>query len=151
MEPYIWWVAIGAALVGIELVTGTLYLLFLGIAAFAAAIAAFLGGVLALQVSVAVIVAIAASIWVQQHRKTRVRPVMPALDIGQPVNFESWLDEGHVEAGGARRARVRYRGTIWEARIVGGWAATTTTAPGEVLYIEAIDGNTLTVSKSARR
>ena len=153
MQTYVWWVIVGVALVGIELVSGTLYLLFLGVAAFAAAASAYAGGGFALQVVVAALVAVLASLWVQHHRKTRVQPAMPALDIGQPVNFEAWLDEQRVESGGARRARVRYRGAIWEARVAGAWAGTTmnATAPGEVLYIEAIDGNTLTVSKSAHR
>jgi membrane protein implicated in regulation of membrane protease activity len=57
MDPALLWAVIGLALVIVELLTGTLYLLILGLAAFGAAGTAWLGYDLAVQVIVASVVA----------------------------------------------------------------------------------------------
>ena len=137
MEAYVVWAVVGVLLIGIELATGTLYLLFLGAAALAAAVAAYVGVAFGIQVLVAAIVAIASLFWVQQHKRTRVQPSMPSIDVGQPVSFEEWIDAG------TRRARVRYRGTVWDANVAGDAAA------GDSLFITSVDGNTLNVTKQA--
>jgi membrane protein implicated in regulation of membrane protease activity len=58
------------------------------------------------------------------------------LDRGQPVVLESWANES------AGIARVKYRGTSWEARLSGGDVRP---APGSTLYIDGMEGNTLVV------
>ena len=63
---------------------------------------------------------------------------MSSPDVGQPVIWESWLNERD------RFARVRYRGASWDARVLGECAA----EPGEMLYINAVNGNTLEVVKT---
>jgi membrane protein implicated in regulation of membrane protease activity len=57
MDPALAWAIIGLALVIVELLTGRLYLLMLGLAAFAAAGTAWLGYDLAVQGIVASVVA----------------------------------------------------------------------------------------------
>jgi len=57
MDPALLWAIIGLALVVVELLTGRLYLLMLGLAAFGAAGAAWLGYDLAVQAIVASVVA----------------------------------------------------------------------------------------------
>ena len=57
------------------------------------------------------------------------------LDRGQPVVMESWANEA------AHLARVKYRGTSWDARVTGD----SNPVPGSTLYIDAQDGNTLVV------
>ena len=42
MEPYWWWAIVGIALAIAELITGTFYLLVIGIAALVGALAAYL-------------------------------------------------------------------------------------------------------------
>ena len=57
MDPALLWAVIGLALAIVELLTGTFYLLMLGLAAFGAAGTAWLGYDLAVQVIVASVVA----------------------------------------------------------------------------------------------
>lgn len=129
--------AIGAlALVIAELLTGTFYLLMLGVAAFGAAAAAYLGLQFSSQVIVAAIVAGAGCYGVHVYRAKNRAGQMPSIDAGQPATFEQWIDQS------ARLARVRYRGAGWDARVEGAEAL----EPGSVLYVLNTDGNTLKVA-----
>ena len=132
------WAVTGLALVIVELMTGTFYLLMLGIAAFGAALAAWLGYPFSAQSVVATIIAAVGCYGVHLYRvKNRAQQMAP-IDAGMPASFESWLDAG------ARTARVRYRGASWEARVEGGEAV----EPGATVYVLAADGNTLRVAKN---
>jgi membrane protein implicated in regulation of membrane protease activity len=138
MEGYLAWGVVGLVLVIVELLTGTFYLLMLGIAAFGAALAAYLGLDFAVQAIVAAGVAGGGCYGVHlYHVKSRAAR-MPPIDAGMPASFESWVDAG------ARLARVRYRGASWEARVEGAEAL----EPGATVYVLAADGNTLKVTKN---
>jgi membrane protein implicated in regulation of membrane protease activity len=89
------------------------------------------------QAIVSAVIAVAGVIWIHQRRKSMEPAAMPSPDVGQPVTWESWLNEPD------RLARVRYRGASWDARVVGECTA----QPGEMLYISAVNGNTLEVAK----
>lgn len=138
MEADLAWAILGLALVVVELLTGTFYLLMLGLAAFGAALAAWLGQPFGVQSVVAAVVAAAGCYGVHVYRAKNDKAQMPSIDAGQPASFESWVDEG------ARLARVRYRGAPWDARVE------TDDAPslvsGAMLYVTSIHGNTLQVS-----
>lgn len=136
MDQYVIWALVGLGLVIIELLSGTFYLLMLGIAAFGAAIAAYAGAGFPLQVIVAAVVAAAGCWGVHVWRAKHDTAQMPSIDAGQPASFESWIDEG------ARLARVRYRGTQWDARIEG----TGPVATGAILYVTSTQGSTLAVT-----
>jgi membrane protein implicated in regulation of membrane protease activity len=138
IDSFLVWLIAGFALVIVELVTGTFYLLVLGVAAFAGAGLAYAGAVFAWQALAAAVVAVAGVVWVHRYKKTAGTKRMQGLDFGQPAAFDSWVNR---DAG---QARVRYRDTLWDARITGELAG----ERGEVLYVESIDGNTLTVSKT---
>jgi membrane protein implicated in regulation of membrane protease activity len=142
MEPWLAWIVLGFILVIIELVSGTFYLLVLGVGAFAASIAAWLGANLLAQAVIGAAVAIGGAWLVHAwHAKNRGSDAQASnfLDRGQAVVLESWVDENR----GA--ARVKYRGTTWDARIVG---AAAPNAPGSTLYIEGQEGSTLLVGTS---
>jgi membrane protein implicated in regulation of membrane protease activity len=132
------WLVCGLALVVAEVVTGTFYLLVLGIAAFAGAAIAWAGGPFWAQAIVAGAGAVAGCVAVHHHRRGRPTVRMRGVDVGQPATFESWIDKS------ARHARVRYRDASWEALVAGDAAGDA----GEVLYVSDVDGNTLKVSKS---
>jgi len=132
------WAVIGLALVIVELMTGTFYLLMLGIAAFGAALAAWLGYAFSAQSVVAAIIAAVGCYGVHLYRVRNRAQQMAPIDAGMPASFESWLDAG------ARLARVRYRGASWDARVEGGEAI----EPGATVYVLAADGNTLRVAKN---
>jgi len=140
MEPWLAWLVLGFVLVIVELVTGTFYLLVLGLGAFAAAATAGLGGNVLVQAVVGAIVAIAGTFAVHHwHARQRGNDATSAnfLDRGQPAVLEGWVDEA------TRLVRVKYRGTSWDARLVG---AAPRPAPGAVLYIEGQEGSTLLVA-----
>jgi membrane protein implicated in regulation of membrane protease activity len=132
------WAVVGFVLVITELLTGTFYLLMLGVAAFAAAIAAWLGADFGAQGLIAAVVAVLGCFGVQAYRKKSQADRMPSIDAGMPASFESWIDAG------ARLARVRYRGTLWEAMV----DAPEGIEPGAILFVSAVDGNTLKVTKN---
>jgi membrane protein implicated in regulation of membrane protease activity len=139
MELWLVWLVAGFALVIAELLTGTFYLLVIAVGAFAGAVVAWTGANLVVQAVLGSIVAVGGALGVH-HWHSRRRPGDTAndnfLDRGQPVVLEGWANES------ARIARVKYRGTTWDARL----AAGDRPAPGSTLYIQAQDGNTLVVA-----
>ena len=113
-EAGVWWIACGA-LVAVELLTLTLYLLMLALGAAAGALAAHLGAPLAAQLAAAAVtgaLALAgAYVWRQQRRSADV----PAgadpnvnMDVGGIVQVQAWRADGS--------ASVRYRGAQWPAQ-----------------------------------
>src|ERR1039457_2498437 len=113
METYLVWLAAGFVLVIAELVTGTFFLLVLGIAAFAGSATAWFGLGFWVEALCAAAVAIAGVSWVQRHRKTMPQPDMASLDVGQAVTLDAWVNR---EQGAAR---VKYRNTLWDAEVEG--------------------------------
>jgi membrane protein implicated in regulation of membrane protease activity len=140
MELWLIWVIAGFVLVIAEMVTGTFYLLVIGIGAFVGALVAWLGGNELVQAVVSGGVAVAGTIAVHHwhHRNRLDKPGEGNfLDRGQPVVLEGWANET------ARIARVKYRGASWDARLA---RADERPAPGTTLYIEGQEGNTLVVA-----
>ena len=140
MELWLIWIVAGFALVIAELVTGTFYLLMIGIGAFAGAAVAWFEGSLVLQAVVGSAVALVGAGLVHhwhsaQRKEDGGRSNL--LDRGQAVVLEGWRSEG------ALIARVKYRGTSWDARMV---RPDERPAPGTTLYIESQEGNTLVVA-----
>ncbi len=138
MDYYLIWLVTGFLLVIVELVTGTFYLLVLGIAALAGGAVAYAGLPLSVQAVVAAALAVAGVVWVNRVRRTSKAVNMRSLDIGQPTTFDHWMNRPE------KQARVKYRDALWDATVDGDVAG----EPGEVLYVTSIDGNTLKVSKT---
>src|SRR5262245_10016660 len=141
MSEDVLWAILGLALVIIELMTGTFYLLVLGVAAFGAAVVAWLGHGFGVQAVVAAVISVAGCYGVHVYRARNAKGQMAPVDAGQPASFEGWVDEG------ARRARVRYRGASWEATFEdeAPGSAAESAKPGSPLYVIRTDGNTLKV------
>ena len=138
MDDYLAWVLVGFGLMITELLTGTFYLLMLGIAAFGGAAAAWFALGFPAQAMAAGAIAAVGSYMVHVHHAKNADQQMKPMDHAQPVKFEQWLNRD------ARLARVHYRGATWEARVEGDAAVD----PGGMLYILASEGNTLTVSST---
>jgi len=136
MDAYLVWLLLGLALVIVELLSGTFYLLVLGVAAFGAGAVAWSGGGFAVQSIAAAVVALAGAYFVHAYRARNSAQQMAPIDAGQPANFEGWVDQ----QGGL--ARVRYRGASWDARLEGDAAL----QPGALVYVLAAEGNTLRVT-----
>jgi membrane protein implicated in regulation of membrane protease activity len=137
MDAYLMWAVAGIVLIIVEMLTGTFYLLVLGVGALAAAGAAWLGQSFWVQAVVTAAVAVAGVILVNRFRGKSLPAAQQALDVGQSVTLDSWINE--VDG----LARVKYRNAQWEARVVG-----ERVAGGTVFYIQAVEGNTLSVSAS---
>lgn len=135
MDAYLLWAVIGIVLIIVEMLTGSFYLLVLGIAAFAAAAAAWFGQSLWVQAVITAAVAVVGVIFIKRFRGAGRLAPDRGLDIGQTVVLDSWISE----ADGL--ARVTYRNAQWEARVTG-----ERTPGGRVFYIHAMDGSTLSVS-----
>jgi membrane protein implicated in regulation of membrane protease activity len=130
---WIWWIA-AAAIIGAELVTGTFYLLAIGIAVALGGVAAWLGAGLALQFGVAGVLGVALTIAAHRWRLTHASPPpLASLDVGQAVHVESWNADG--------TARVAYRGTTWDAEL-----ASPDVPRSDTLYIVAMRASVLVLS-----
>jgi membrane protein implicated in regulation of membrane protease activity len=137
MEHYLAWLLAGFGLVIVELLTGTFYLLMLGIAAFGGAAAAYFGQRFEVQMLLFAVIAAGGCYAIHVYRARNSKEQMASVDAGQPATFEAWIDEG------AGFARVRYRGASWDARIDGTGAL----ASGTLVYVIATEGNSLSVSR----
>lgn len=138
MDHSLAWAILGLVLVIVELLTGTFYLLMLGVAAFGAAAVAWMGQEFWAQSLAAALISAIGCYGVHVWRQKNATQQMAPLDAGMPASFESWIDPA------ARLARVRYRGAPWEARVEGGEAL----EAGATLYVLAADGNTLKVTRN---
>jgi membrane protein implicated in regulation of membrane protease activity len=141
MQDYLIWTILGFVLVIIELITGTFYLLVLGVGALGGALAAYLGVPFLGQVAVAGVIAGIGTWWVHKWHggQHKVGDHGNAIDIGQSVIVERWVNQ----ADGA--LRVKYRGTEWDARVKPGDLGSVNAAEGATMYILAQDGSTWVV------
>jgi membrane protein implicated in regulation of membrane protease activity len=130
---WIWWIA-AALLVGAELVTGTFYLLAVGIAIAFGGVAAWFGAGLAVQFAVAGVLGVGLTVLAHQWRRKHAMPTPPPpLDVGQVVHVQTWNSDG--------TARVAYRGSTWDAEL-----ESPTVPRAETLYIVATRGSVLVLS-----
>ena len=138
MELYLIWLIGGLALVTAELMTGTFYLLVLGIAGLVGSAIGYFGGSFSAQAVCASVVAVIGVIIVNRWRRNRQGEPKGAnyMDVGQPVTFEAWVNET------ARLARVKYRGASWDALLVGDPPVRS----NDILYICGSNGSQLKVS-----
>lgn len=139
MDNDLMWLIAGFVLVIAELVTGTFYLLVLGVGGFAGALVAWFKLGFWLQAVAAAVVAVAGVMWVRRRPRAGRDVQMASLDVGQLASFDSWLNQS------AGRARVRYRDTQWDAQIEGEAGAP---VHGDPFYIVSVEGSTLRVSRN---
>jgi membrane protein implicated in regulation of membrane protease activity len=119
--------------VGVELATGTFYLLAIGAACVVGGIAAWLGFEPWVQFGVATMATLFGITAAHRWRKGRAEPPpMPSLDVGQTVRIIEWKDGG--------TARVQYRGSYWDAEL-----ATPTTPRHDVMVIVDMRGSVLII------
>jgi membrane protein implicated in regulation of membrane protease activity len=137
MADWMMW-AIGAGvLVGLELFSGTFYLLMIAIGFGAGALTALARVDMPGQLLVAALVAAVGTLLLRRSRfgktvrmRAEANPDVN-LDIGQSVNVPAWQDG---------TARVMYRGAMWDVELAPGEAA----APG-VFRIREVRGSRLIV------
>lgn len=134
MEIYIYWFLLAIVLVGLEMATGTFYLLMVAIAMAAGGLAALLGAGVTWQLTLSALMVIAGTIILRRWKGTQVKEMASAsLDIGQAVKVIKWNDNGS--------ARVFYRGAEWDAE-----PESADTPHDETLYIAAVRGSGLVLT-----
>lgn len=104
MSEAVGWLIAGLALIIVELMTGTFYLLIFGLAALVASAAAYIGVPVTGQCVIAAVAALVGVLVVRRRRHALQGQGSVSPDLGQTATFETWTDEP------ARQARVRYRG-----------------------------------------
>ena len=137
-ESSIWWIIAGT-LVGIELMTGTFYLLMLAIGATAGAIAAHAQLSVTTQLIIGSVVGGLAAIFLRSYalQKLKAHPEQVSaqhLDVGETVEVHEWLSNG--------TAQVKHRGANWTAICAEGISKDI-----GVYQIQDIQGNTLVLHK----
>jgi membrane protein implicated in regulation of membrane protease activity len=129
-DYWLWWV-LATILIGAELVTGTFYLLAVGIAFAFGGVAAWAGASQPIQLLTAGVLAVVGTVIAHRWRRRHsAAPALPDLDIGQTVRVHSWHADG--------TARVEYRGTQWN-----GVLASEETPRRHTMYIVGTRGSTL--------
>jgi membrane protein implicated in regulation of membrane protease activity len=134
MEIYIYWFLLALVLLGLEMVTGTFYLLMVAVAMAVGGLTALLGAGMAWQLLLCAITVIAGTIILRRWKSSQATEAPNAsLDIGLPVKVIKWNDNGS--------ARVFYRGAEWDAEL-----ESADTPHEGTLYIKAVQGSSLVLT-----
>ena len=115
MSSASFWLVLAGALIASEMLSGTFYLLMLGMGALAGAACARLDAPLSLQITVASLIGLAACFAVWQVRGRKVTHAggddaanpLGQLDVGVTVTVAAWNADGTCE--------VKHRGASWSA------------------------------------
>jgi len=136
MEIYIYWFLLALVLLGLEMVTGTFYLLVLAIALAVGGLAALLTAGLAWQLLLSAATGIAGTVILRRWKNAQAssEASSASLDVGQPVKVLKWNDDG--------TARVNYRGAEWDAELESADIPRDAT-----LYIAAVRGSSLVLTR----
>lgn len=134
MSDWLLWVLLGGALCIAELFTGTFYLLLLGVAAFAAALGAWLGLPVGMQFALVAIVSLAGLPLASRASRRRAAPT-GNYDSGQSIDLKDV--NGQVQG--------YYSGSYWQVEDVAGRQL----AAGQRVRIVRVDGSRLIVAATA--
>ncbi|MDD4912027.1 MAG: NfeD family protein [Sideroxydans sp.] len=134
MESYIYWFVLGLILLGLEMATGTFYLLMVAIGMAVGGLAALLGAGVVWQLLLCAITVVAGTFILRRRKRSSNDPIAEAsFDIGQAVKIIHWNDNG--------TARVAYRGAEWDAELQ------SADAPRDgQFYIAAMHGSGLVIT-----
>lgn len=131
MALYVYWFLLALVLIGLEMATGTFYLLVVAIAMSLGGAAALLGMGLAAQLAVAALAGVVGILLLRRWKGGRsTDAASESLDTGQPVKVLTWRDDG--------TARVFYRGAEWDAELDASKAG-----HEGIFYIKSIRGSVL--------
>ena len=133
-----YWVIAGIAMVIGEMLTGSFFLIFIALGAFAASLIATFSLPEWMQLATCAVVSIAG---VTALRKTlQLKFLKKTMEVKADVGREIQTDQA---ISPHQRARIRYQGTSWEATNVGSEAV----KAGDRIMIVGMDGNSLLVRK----
>ena len=136
-----WWIAV-LIVVGLELTTGTVYLLMIALGLFAAGLAACFGYGFTAQIVTAALVSATGCLLVKRGNFAKQVQLHAQsnqdvqIDVGNRVTVDAWQPDG--------TANVQYRGAQWLAQLEAGQAAHAGSHS-----IVAMQGNTLVLVRVA--
>lgn len=134
METYAYWILLALVLVGLEIVTGTFYLLVIGIALAVGGAAAALGLSLVWQFVFSAVTGVVGTVMLRRWKNSQASKTPEVgLDVGLPVKVIKWNEDGS--------ARVLYRGAEWDAEL-----ESADTPREGTLYIKAVHGSVLVLT-----
>ena len=108
MAIYIYWFILALILLGLEMASGTFYLLVLSIAMAIGGVAALIGAGFSAQFALSALASIVGIFLLRRWKGVSVSDATSQnLDIGQTVRVLNWHDDGS--------ARVFFRGAEWDA------------------------------------
>ncbi len=140
MSAWVFWWILALILIGAEMLTGSFYLLALGVAMVAGGLVDFFGGSLLVQFVTTGILGSSGcfmAYYYQQANKKKHK-VQMEFDLGQRVQVLKWNDDGS--------ARVFYRGSQWDAI-----AATPQTPRNKEMIIVKMQGSVLVLGENQMR
>jgi membrane protein implicated in regulation of membrane protease activity len=122
MTDWMIWFVAACVLVVLEMASGTFYLLMLAIGVAAGGIAAIADASGVWQCVIAALVAAVATTALHRSRYGKSESLAAArnpdvnLDIGQSVTVDAWQEAANMTP----RARVPYRGALWDVELAAG-------------------------------
>ena len=137
MQPYIWWFVLALGMLGLEMVTGTFYILVYSLAIAAGGVMAYFQFSVTTQLTVTAVIGVIGTLLLRRWRAAHPageKDTDQNLDIGQHVRVDTWNNDGS--------ARVFYRGAQWDAELES--AETPRDVP---LYIKDRRGSVLILSR----
>lgn len=153
MDPALWWIAIGVALIVAELALSSFVVIFFGVAAVLTGLLIFLGLPTGSGIPYAVFASITVALLLTLRRHCRGwfsgRSIAAGAGnrdddfIGREAQVSSGFADGD-SLGGQFRGKVEFRGTQWRAVSSEAFAA------GERVLIHSREGATLSVERPTR-
>lgn len=108
MAIYINWFILAVVLLGVEMATGTFYLLMVSVAMIVGGVAALLEFSLPVQFALAALAGFLGTVIMRRWKIGRPKSVVSqSFDTGQTVRVLTWHEDGTL--------RVHYRGAEWDA------------------------------------
>lgn len=130
MQPYVYWFLAALVLAGLEMATGTFYMLVIGVAFAIGGLAALAGFSLTIQITLSALAGVVGVIMLQRKKHNTLTTEMSDPNIGEQVKVLTWGEGGKV--------RVSYRGSSWDAELEDADVAKDST-----FYIKAMRGSVL--------
>ena len=135
MQPYVIWFLAALVLAALEMMTGTFYVLVIGLAFAVGGLAALAGLSLSFQIALSAMAGVAGIIILQRKKFQSSSADMSDPNIGEQVKVVTW--------GGDGKMRVSYRGSTWDAELGDTEQNPTDTTKDSTLYIKAMRGSVL--------
>jgi len=146
MAHWMIWSILAAAVVILELFSGTFYLLMIAVGLAGGALVSAAGGELALQIIVAAVVGLLATSVLRTSgrlaRRGNASNPDIHLDIGQLVQIDHWQTQN--VNGAPTTSRAMYRGAMWDIELAGDAISGQAPVPGR-FTIREIRGSRLIV------